>query len=520
MAGLSTKLDLYFQAHRLANKDLLSKSDPYVILYHAKPETSNPQRAKLAEVGRTERIKNSLDPHFTTAIEVDYFFEQRQNFALLMYDDDGKGPGRDDYLGGVVFQLAQVVGRQGATAEFPLEKKGKVTVTATARHTHVRDQVELQFAGTKLKKMDLFGKSDPFFHLCRKTPHGKLEVLYKSSVCKKTLNPEWPAFKFPVQKLLGVSSADNVITFQCFDKDRNGSDSMGEFTCSFDDLSRAAQSRYGFTLVDGQKKKKQYGTIVVKRHVIHRVPPFLELLQRGLQLSVAFSIDFTGSNGNPIRPTSLHYMAGSQPNDYVRAIHAIGNIVMPYDADGQVAAFGFGAKLPGHGTSHCFPLNFTASPYMMGIHGLMQAYADALTKVQLSGPTNFAPTIEAVTQGARQMPNTYTILVILTDGEITDMDKTIDAIVAATESGTPLSIIIIGVGHGCSFKMMERLDADDEPLRNSQGRKASRDIVQFVPFRRYEQQPPEALAAEVLREVPRQVEDWAMATGFGKTVGR
>ena len=52
----------------------------------------------------------------------------------------------------------------------------------------------------------------------------------------------------------------------------------------------------------------------------------------------------------------------------------------------------------------------------------------------------------------------YFILLILTDGEITDMAETKDAIIKA--SHLPMSIIIVGVG-GCSFQMMVELDADE-----------------------------------------------------------
>jgi hypothetical protein len=45
----------------------------------------------------------------------------------------------------------------------------------------------------------------------------------------------------------------------------------------------------------------------------------------------------------------------------------------------------------------------------------------------------------------------------------------------------PLSIIIVGVGNA-EFKNMERLDGDNG-LFNSKGKRAPRDIVQFVPFR-------------------------------------
>ena len=51
------------------------------------------------------------------------------------------------------------------------------------------------------------------------------------------------------------------------------------------------------------------------------------------------------------------------------------------------------------------------------------------------------------------------MLLILTDGEITDMEDTIKAIVDA--SFLPMSIIIVGVGNA-DFSNMEILDADNK----------------------------------------------------------
>ncbi len=90
---------------------------------------------------------------------------------------------------------------------------------------------------------------------------------------------------------------------------------------------------------------------------------------------------------------------------------------------------------------------------------------------------------------------------ILTDGIIGDMGETIDALVEA--SFLPISVIIIGIGNA-DFKNMDRLDADDEPLRDSKGRMSDRDLVQFVPFRKYNNNG-ELLAQSVLEEIPRQV---------------
>jgi len=59
------------------------------------------------------------------------------------------------------------------------------------------------------------------------------------------------------------------------------------------------------------------------------------------------------------------------------------------------------------------------------------------------------------------------------------MNNTIDLLVKSTD--LPLSIIIVGVGEA-NFDNMVKLDGDGG-LYDSNGRKAPRDVVQFVPFR-------------------------------------
>ena len=93
---------------------------------------------------------------------------------------------------------------------------------------------------------------------------------------------------------------------------------------------------------------------------------------------------------------------------------------------------------------------------------------------------------------------------ILTDGMIDDVDNTINQLVEG--SFLFLFVIIIGVGTA-DFTTMDVLDADDNPLVESNGRKSARDLVQFVPFLKYESDP-EKLAQEVLEEIPRQIVEY------------
>jgi hypothetical protein len=133
-------------------------------------------------------------------------------------------------------------------------------------------------------------------------------------------------------------------------------------------------------------------------------------------------------------------------------------------------------------------------------------------QVVLHGPTNFAEFLGVAQQIATQYDATggrqFLILLIVTDGEITDMDKTVERVV--NMSSLPCAIVIVGVG-AADFKSMDVLDADDEPLQ-FQGKKMVADIVQFVPFRRFRNNP-QALASEVLQEVPAQLVDYMKRKG-------
>ena len=204
---------------------------------------------------------------------------------------------------------------------------------------------------------------------------------------------------------------------------------------------------------------------------------------------MAVAIDFTGSNGVPKSPTSLHYMNPNAPNQYQLAITFISQILLSYDYDKMIQAFGFGAKtcfggIKANAVSHCFPLS--GKPERLeaaGYDDLMNMYKLALTQVELSGPTYFGPIIQAAMGSANECKvrgsNVYQVLLIITDGEIHDMDKTTDLLIQAAT--LPLSIIIVGVGNA-DFGNMNRLDGHGG-LYGSNGTRAPRDIVQFVPFR-------------------------------------
>merc|ERR1712013_233132 len=216
---------------------------------------------------------------------------------------------------------------------------------------------------------------------------------------------------------------------------------------------------------------------------------------------------FTGSNGNPQDPCSLHYNDPTgAPDQYITAIKAVGDIIQDYDSDKLFPALGFGARIPPSGqVSHEFFLNLTQDPYCSGVDGILAAYHQSLNSVQLYGPTNFSPVINHVANFARAYqhdPSNYFVLLIITDGIITDFDATKRAIINASD--LPLSIIIVGVG-------------SDEQLLTHNGQTAKRDIVQFVEMQKFvmgSTWSKEALAQEVLAEIPDQLVSYMQGKKF------
>ncbi|RXN27952.1 copine-3 isoform X1 [Labeo rohita] len=459
-----TKVELTVSCENLLDMDVGSKSDPLCVLL------MNTSGNQWFEVDRTERVKNCLSPKFAKKFVVDYYFELVQKLRFGLYDIDNKTVdlSDDDFLGEFECSLGQ----------------------------------------------DLFGKSDPYLEFYRQTETG-WQLAHRTEVVKNNLNPCWRPFKIPLRSLC-AGDMEKPIKVECYDYDNDGShDLIGIFETNMkrlQDASRTAPAEFECINSKKKQKKKNYknsGVVSVKVCQITREYTFLDYIMGGCQINFTVGIDFTGSNGDPRSPDSLHYISPQGVNEYLSAIWSVGLVVQDYDSDKMFPAFGFGAQIPpSWQVSHEFPLNFNpANPFCAGVEGVVEAYRMCLPQVKLYGPTNFSPIINHVARFAQQalQQNTasqYFVLLIITDGVITDMDQTRGAIVAA--SRLPMSIIIVGVGKA-DFTDMEILDGDDGRLRSITGEPAVRDIVQFVPFRKFQNSPKEELAKCVLAEVPGQV---------------
>ncbi|KAF3571655.1 hypothetical protein F2Q69_00063657 [Brassica cretica] len=172
--------------------------------------------------------------------------------------------------------------------------------------------------------------------------------------------------------------------------------------------------------------------------------------------------------------------------DPPQAIVEVGEVIQFYDSDRRFPAWGFGGRTADGHVSHAFNLNGALyGDEVVGVEGIMSAYSSALANVALAGPTLFSHVVDkaahTASQSLSQNSPKYFVLLIITDGVLTDMAGTIDALVRASD--LPLSVLIVGVGN-TDFTQMEILDADKgRRLESSTGRVATRDIVQFVPMK-------------------------------------
>uniref|UniRef100_A0A2R9C242 Copine-1 n=1 Tax=Pan paniscus TaxID=9597 RepID=A0A2R9C242_PANPA len=517
MAHCVTLVQLSISCDHLIDKDIGSKSDPLCVLLQ------DVGGGSWAELGRTERVRNCSSPEFSKTLQLEYRFETVQKLRFGIYDIDNKTPELrdDDFLGGAECSLGQVC-RQDLTLPVILKLPSlleNLLAQELKDNRVVTMEVEARNLDKKVCLEDFLGKSDPFLEFFRQGD-GKWHLVYRSEVIKNNLNPTWKRFSVPVQHFCG-GNPSTPIQVRCSDYDSDGShDLIGTFHTSLAQL-QAVPAEFECIHPEKQQKKKSYknsGTIRVKICRVETEYSFLDYVMGGCQINFTVGVDFTGSNGDPSSPDSLHYLSPTGVNEYLMALWSVGSVVQDYDSDKLFPAFGFGAQVPPDWqVSHEFALNFNPSnPYCAGIQGIVDAYRQALPQVGLYGPTNFAPIINHVARFAAQAAHQgtasqYFVLLLLTDGAVTDVEATREAVVRA--SNLPMSVIIVGVG-GADFEAMEQLDADGGPLHTRSGQAAARDIVQFVPYRRFQNAPREALAQTVLAEVPTQLVSYFRAQGW------
>ncbi|XP_047384860.1 copine-7 [Sciurus carolinensis] len=178
-APCASKVELRLSCRHLLDRDPLTKSDPSVVLLQQ-------AQSQWVQMGRTEVVRSSLHPVFSTVFTVDYYFEEVQRLRFEVYDSHGpSGLGsQDDFLGGMECTLGQIVAQKKVTRPLLLKfgrNAGKSSITVVAEDISGNNgYVELSFQARKLDDKDLFSKSDPFLELYRVNADKSEQLVYRT----------------------------------------------------------------------------------------------------------------------------------------------------------------------------------------------------------------------------------------------------------------------------------------------------------------------------------------------------
>jgi hypothetical protein len=193
-------------------------------------------------------------------------------------------------------------------------------------------------------------------------------------------------------------------------------------------------------------------------------------------------------------------------NDYQKAIVAVGNILAPYDSDFKFPVWGFGATFNDE-QNDCFQCGKVEE--VSGIDGILEAYRHTLRSgFGMAKKTVITKVIQTAAEQAlfdlsqtqeKEKTLSYTILLLLTAGNVENVDETVAELRKASRA--PLSVVIVGIGDA-DFSAMEFLDGDE----------SGDDITQFVRFNDYSDK--NSLTEAVLDEVPDQLVDCFFLKGF------
>merc|ERR1712038_1614937 len=476
-------------------------SDPFAVVTLLPKDRESKPRI----LGKTEVIKNSLEPDWTKTFFLDYELGTPVSVLIKIFDEVRKGDNIE--MGSAVFEMGAILGSKGNTKAKQLKRGG--TIFVRAEKAVGEGSLRLKLSGIALSNTEGFmKKSDPFYQFTRKDVGRRgteWNVVHRSAPIKNNLNPKWNGETIDLSILCG-GNVELPLRLSVFDYESDGKHVlMGETETTVSGLL-AAKSTPGLKI---KKQSSVTGTIAVLEASVSGVasleekmaelhvaadpeptpepsapaftpipfappppppPTFLNYINGGCEMQLCVAIYFTGSNGDPRKPGTLHYLSpdGSTMNDYEKAISAIGSVLADYDTDKMFPVWGFGAKYSGQ-VYHLFQCGPNAE--VEGIQGVLDAYHQTFRSgLVMSSPTVITEvlhTAAAFAKSAQQQADAvgkqkYSTLLIVTDGAVSDVRATVQAI--ADISDAPMSVIIVGVGPA-DFSAMEFLDDVAETSR-------------------------------------------------------
>jgi len=157
------KLHLSIRAQKLPNVAGMFKgtSDPFAVVTLSTQDRNVPPY----KAGRTETVKNNLDPDFIKILPIDYDPDVPLSATVKIFDENSKDDNEE--MATATFDVGAVLAAKGSTKSKELKRGGII-------HLRVEEakgsgSLKLKLSGNTLKNTEGFmKKSDPFYQFERK----------------------------------------------------------------------------------------------------------------------------------------------------------------------------------------------------------------------------------------------------------------------------------------------------------------------------------------------------------------
>ena len=214
--------------------------------------------------------------------------------------------------------------------------------------------------------------------------------------------------------------------------------------------------------------------------------------EMGGRFNVTFGIDFTGSNYNAKKNIDQHCIKPTnkdKPNYYKKVILECGEVLDKYSKDHYYSVFGFGLKYQSKETENCINILYDKQK-----NNASNQKIKFLNNVKKSSN-----------------PKDFNVLMIITDGCISDYKEVIDSVIE--DQNLPMCINIIGIG-AHPPKQMKRLNGDFGSTKSSdKKKKLERKVLNYFHLNDYTQKNNinknfKMLKGDLMKTIPHNVTEY------------
>jgi hypothetical protein len=248
------KVELFFSCRNLKNLDILSLTDPQIIIYLE-------VKGQYIKYDQTEWIHDNLNPQFTKTVIMDYYFETKQKLRFeILHGEVSK---KHEVIGNIYTTLGEIIGSKNQTYIKDIMKSDKKMGTLIVKCEKVEinnSTVTLDLQCSELLNVaGWFSKDNPVIKLYRTAGDSGYVAVYESEVIKKTKNPTWKTCSLKVQKLCN-GDLMRPIKAEVFSRNGYTDKPIGQCEFTIDEIISQEKREYVLT---NKKKNKKAGKLKI-----------------------------------------------------------------------------------------------------------------------------------------------------------------------------------------------------------------------------------------------------------------